>query len=84
MERAVQTVKQGIKTIQTGSLRDKVSRFLLADQNTPQSTMGQSPAEMLFNHQLTTHVSLLKPNAATKALQGQLQQTANHDKRSVG
>ena len=34
-ERAVQTVKQGIKKFHGGTLRDKVSRFLFAYRNTP-------------------------------------------------
>eukprot|EP00731_Ephydatia_muelleri_P023522 Em0015g1105a len=46
-ERAVQTVKQGVKKMTTGTLRDKLARFLFQYRITPQTTTGVSPAELL-------------------------------------
>ena len=39
-ERAVQTVKKGLKKMKTGSIQDKISRFLFSYRNTPQTTTG--------------------------------------------
>ena len=83
-ERAVQTVKQGIKKLHEGTLRDKVSRFLFAYRNTPQTTTGKSPAEMLFGHKLSTHLSLIKPDPSTKVLKEQQRQKHSHDSRATG
>ena len=41
-ERAVQIVKQGIKKLQEGSLKDKVSRTLFTYRTTPHTTTGQT------------------------------------------
>eukprot|EP00731_Ephydatia_muelleri_P024869 Em0016g1140a len=46
-ERAVQTVKQGVKKMTTVTLRDKLARFLFQYRITPQTTTGVSPAELL-------------------------------------
>ena len=48
-ERAVQTLKQGLKKLKQGSIETRVSRFLSSYRTTPQSTTGLSPSEMLFN-----------------------------------
>ena len=82
-ERAVQTVKQGIKTLHEGTLRDKVSRFLFAYRSTPQTTTGKSPAEMLFGHKLSTHLSLIKPDPSTKVLKEQQRQKHSHDSSEI-
>ena len=48
-ERAVQTLKQGLKQLKQVSIETRVSRFLSSYRTTPQSTTGLSPSEMLFN-----------------------------------
>eukprot|EP00731_Ephydatia_muelleri_P008944 Em0004g1282a len=48
-ERAVQTVKQGVKKMTTGTLRDKLARFLFQYRITPQTTTSVSPAELLVH-----------------------------------
>ena len=47
-KRVLQTVKQGLKKLREGSVKDRVVRFLFAYRNTPQSTTGNSPAELLL------------------------------------
>ena len=44
------------------SLETKVSRFLFSNRITPQPTTGQSPAELLFNRQLRSAFTLIKPD----------------------
>ena len=34
----------------TGSLESKLARFLLVSRSTPNTTTGESPAELLFHH----------------------------------
>ena len=46
-ERAVQTVKKGLKKMKTGSIQDKISWFLFSYRNTPQTTTGVAPADLL-------------------------------------
>ena len=48
----------------TGSLQTKLSRFLFTYHNTPQSTTGQTPAELLMNRRPHTHLQCLLPNTA--------------------
>ena len=49
-ERAVQTVKKGLKKMKEGTLQDKLSRFLFRYmyRNTPQSTTSTTSAELLL------------------------------------
>ncbi len=47
-ERAVHTVKQGIKPMEGVSLEEKLSQFLHIYRITPHSTTGISPSELLM------------------------------------
>ena len=47
-ERAIQTVKKGLKKMKSGSLQDKLSRLLFRYRNTPQSTTGTTPSQLLL------------------------------------
>ena len=47
-ERAVQTVKEGMKKLKEGSIETKVSCFLFQYRITPQTTAGVAPAELLI------------------------------------
>ena len=64
-KRAVQTVKQGLKKLREGSVKDRVARFLFEYRNTPQSTTGNSPAKLLFGRKLNTRFDQLKPDLFT-------------------
>ena len=62
-ERAVKTVKEGIKKMAEGSLLDKLSRFLFHYRVTPQSTTGKAPAELMMGgRQLRSRLALVKPS----------------------
>lgn len=65
-ERAVQTVKKSLKK----SLKDvsgiediqtKINKFLLKYRNTPTTTTGKTPAELIFAYKPITPLDLLKP-----------------------
>ena len=58
-ERAVKTFKTGLKKMTDGTTLDKLSRFLFAYRNTPQTTTGVSPAELL--HVGTSPTFSLRP-----------------------
>ena len=59
-ERAVQTVKEGLKRM-TGSLEARLPRFLLKYRVTPQATTGIAPTELLMGRRIRTHLDLLYP-----------------------
>ena len=66
-ERAVQTLKDGLRKIKEGSLITRVSRFLFKYRITPHSITGISPGEMLFGRRLQSHLDHLRPNLRRKA-----------------
>ena len=78
-ERAVKTFKTGLKKMTDGTTLDKLSRFLFAYRNTPQTTTGVSPAELLLGHRLRSRLDLLKPDLQVRVLQKQQQQKSQHD-----
>ena len=78
-ERAVQTLKSGLKKIAEGSLANRLSRFLLNYRTTPHSTMGGTPSELMFGHQLRTHMDLMKPDIGRRVRFDQDQQKQGHD-----
>ena len=78
-ERAVQTLKQTLKKQQSGSLKHKVSQFLFAYRNTPQTTTGQTPAELIFGRQLRTRLSNVKPGVEERVQKKQENQKRNYD-----
>jgi len=85
-ERAVQVVKRGLAKLDTAyphlSLKQKLANFLLAYRDTPQSTTGVSPAELMLGRRLRTRFSLLKPNLAQAVEKRQVQQKVAYDTRT--
>jgi hypothetical protein len=61
-EIAVQTFKEGMKTISEGDIETRIARFLFHYCNTPYSTTGVSPAEMLLKGQPRSHLNITRPN----------------------
>ena len=80
-ERAVQIFKRGMKKMK-GSLQDRISRFLFAYRNTPQSTTDASPAELLLGRKMRTVLDLVKPDLHKRVESEQDRQKDNHDKHS--
>ena len=78
-ERAVKIVKDGLKKLGTGDLREKLARFLFQYRITPQSTTGLSPGELLFGRRLRSRLDALRPNAAERVERKQEAQKRNHD-----
>ena len=59
VERAVQTLKSGMKkTIET-SLETRVARFLFSYCLTPHTTTGVSPSQLMFGTQVRSHLDMV-------------------------
>ncbi|GFO50278.1 endogenous retrovirus group k member 6 pol protein [Plakobranchus ocellatus] len=81
-ERSVQTFKKAMIKIKTGSLKEKVCKFLTKCRCTPHSTTSLSPAELLFNRNIKTHLDLLHPCLHDNVLKHQSNQKSYHDKHA--
>ena len=64
VERAIQTFKESMKRLRSGSVDTRLARFLLKYQVTPHSTTGVSPAELMMGRKLRTQLDLLHPNTS--------------------
>ena len=82
VERAVQTFKQGMKKQGDGTVETKLARFLLSYRITPQSTTGESPAQLRWGRSLRSHLNLLRPDVAAKVHAAQSRQKVQHDQHS--
>ena len=70
-ERAVQTFKSTLKKLvknSKDSIETQVNRFLFSYRNTPHTSTGVSPAEILLKRQPKTQLSLLKPDMVKSTL----------------
>ena len=81
-ERAVQTLKGGLKKLVCGSLETKLARFLFKYRLTPQTVTGVSPAEMMFGRPLRSQLDLLQPDMHAKVRSHQEQQRSDHDRHA--
>lgn len=79
-ERAVQTFKESMKKFSDGSISTRVSRFLFAYRNTPHTTTGSSPAELLFSRRPRTRLDLIRPSVEAHVVKKQYNQKQSHDK----
>ncbi|XP_062586311.1 uncharacterized protein K02A2.6-like [Saccostrea cucullata] len=72
-ERFVQTFKSAMKSAKydEGSIQKKLCNFLIAYRNTPQSTTGESPAQMFLGRNLTTKLDRAKPSLTRTVDQSQ-------------
>lgn len=77
-ERAVQTVKEGLKKT-SGDLEDRLYRFLSRYRITPHATTGQPPATLLMNRHVRTRLDLVKPNQEATVLDKQEKSKLQHD-----
>ena len=68
-----------MKKQKTGTIETRISRFLFAYRSTPHSTTNVSPAMLMFNRQLRSHLDLLKPDIEPTVLNRQFHQQLNHN-----
>ena len=61
-ERFVQTFKQYFKAEGTQNIKQNLARFLFSYRTTPNSTTGQTPAEIFLNRRPKTRLDLLRPD----------------------
>ncbi|XP_039605735.1 uncharacterized protein K02A2.6-like [Polypterus senegalus] len=57
-ERMVQTTKDALRRIIAGNWQTRLARFLLSQHTMPNSSIGNSPAELLMKRRLTTFIAL--------------------------
>ncbi|XP_061883310.1 uncharacterized protein K02A2.6-like isoform X1 [Entelurus aequoreus] len=81
-ERAVQTVKEGLKRMTGDSLSTQLSRFLFKYRLTPQTTTGRTPAEMLMGRRPKSRLDLLRPDMKAKVQGKQEKQKERHDQHA--
>ena len=81
-ERAVQTLKGGLKKLTSGCLETKLSRFLFQYRVTPHTTTGQTPAQLLMGRCLRTHLDQLHPNLTSKIQGKQQAQKERYDQHT--
>ena len=78
-ERAVQTLKNGLKKVRKGSLESRIAKVLFTYRIAPQGTTGSSPAELLMGRIPRTRLDLLFPNPAARVEEKQSEQKSRHD-----
>ena len=82
-ERAVQTLKSGLKKMTVGNIEDKLARFLFQYRITPHTTTRTSPAELLMGRRLRSQLDILKPNIVDKVSNKQEEQKRGFDKGTM-
>ena len=81
-ERFVQTFKQFFKAEGSNSIKQSLARFLFSYRTMPNSTTGQTPAELFLNRRLRTRLDLIRPDLGRKVFNKQSDQKARHDEQS--
>ena len=79
-ERALQTVKEGLKRGGGGTLETRLNRFLFHYRTTPHSTTGATPAELLMGRRPRTHLDIMHPDLATDVQTKQDKQIEDRNK----
>ena len=82
VERAVRTFKQGMKKQSDGTVETKLNPFLLSYRITPQSTTGESPAQLRWGRSLRSHLDLLRLDVGIKVYAAQSRQKKQHNQHS--
>ena len=82
-ERAVQTLKEYLSKAR-GDLETRLSRFLFQYRLTPHTSMGSSPAELLFGRRPKSHLDFIHPDLSAKVtLQQERQHLASESGASI-
>ena len=78
-ERAVQSFKEHMKRLPTGTIPEKLARFLFWYRLTPHSTTGVPPTELLLGRRPRSKLDLLKPNLTETVEAKTAMQMKHHD-----
>ena len=78
-ERAVQTVKQGLKRTPGKTVQERLSKFLFKYRLTPNSMTGVAPCELLMKQKLRSSLDLVFPTVQGRVEDKQAKQKALHD-----
>ena len=65
-----------------GTLSEKLSRFLLRQENMPNGTTGVTPAELFMKRPLCTRLDLLQPSLRNRVFSRQAEMKRQHDAHS--
>ena len=79
-ERAVQTLKNGLKKVRDGTLESRIARVLFSYRIAVHATTGRSPAELLIGRLPRTRMDLLVPTPSVRVEESQAKQKARHDR----
>ena len=84
-ERYVATFKAGMKKLARDNLSidDKISHFLLRYRTTPNSTTGESPADLFLKRHVRTRLDFLKPSITEAVRRKQYRQKEEHDNKAA-
>ena len=82
-ERAVQTVKNGVRKQMQGDLQTRLDRFLFVYRNTPHSITEVAPSELLRSAAPRTHLDLIRPQLKERVLVKQEVQKDRYDGRKA-
>ena len=78
-ERAVQTLKNGLKQTPGATIQEKLSKYLFTYRITPQTTTGVTPAQLLMGRSLRSRLDRLFPDVAARVESRQTRQAQQHD-----
>ena len=78
-ERAVKTLKTGIKNTQGANLQERLSRFLFTYHITPQTTTGAPPSQLLMGRPLRSRLDCLFPDVASRVENHHTRQVLQHN-----
>ena len=81
-ERAVGTLKDGLRKMSGQILETKLSRFLFQYRITPHTTTGIAPAEMLMARKLKYHLDLLHSDVGVRVVRSQEEQKERRDRHA--
>ena len=83
-ERAVQSFKQGMKKFTEGTIADRLARFLFHYRNTPHTTTGSTPAELLLGRRPRSRLDCIFPDLGSRVAKKQQKQKEAHDSKARG
>ena len=79
-ESVLKIVKSVLRRLRGGTQETKLSRFLLTNKTTPQTTTGVTPAELLMKRKLQTNLNRLRPSTSITVLLSQDHQKFHHER----